>query len=253
MLVAEMSLSRNLFVLTLLLQASFENYGVGYYYNWEFDSNFAGNDDYADVIATSYFYSRGGRVYWNRVCPEGSSNFGRKILRGGDNFAYVYPANLTEAECAVHNDTLIAHTQHELEAGVLNSQRTELARDIYLTHEVAILAFTKLTGVVLDGRGHTVDGRRKHRCFYLANAGLEVTLIDLMIANCYADSDSYSGSYGAGIFVGSGISLTLHGTTVTNCSAVSGYGGGLYIGTMGSLVVDTSTFMSNDARYGAGI
>ena len=245
--------ARNSFVVITHSQAYFGNYGVGHYYNWEFESNTAGYADYADVITTTYFYSHGGRVYWNRVCPEGTSNFGRKILRGGNNFAYVYPANLTEAECASHNGTLIAHTQHELEAGVLNSQRTELARDIYLTHEVAVLAFTELTGLVIDGRGHTVDGRSQHRCFYLANAGLEVTLIDLVIANCYADSNSYSGSYGAGVFVGSGITLTLHSVTVSNCSTISGYGGGLYLGTSVALVATKSTFMENEALEGAGI
>ena len=235
------------------VQAYFDNYGKGHYYNWEFDSNLAGDDDYADVLATSYFYNNNGRVYWNRVCPEGTSNFGRKILRGGTNFDYVYPANLTEAECSVHNGTLIAHTQHELESGILNSQRTELARDIYLTHEIAILAFTSLQGVAIDGRGHTVDGRGQHRCFYLANTGLEVTLLDLVIANCYADAESYSGSYGAGIFAGTSVTLTLYGITVTNCSAASGYGGGLYVGTANTLVVSNSTFMNNDASIGAGV
>jgi len=235
------------------VQAYFDNYGTGYYYNWEFDSNFAGDDNYADIIATTSFYNNNGRVYWNRVCPEGTSNFGRKILRGGNNFAYVYPANLTEAECSVYNDTVVAHTQHELESGVLNAQRIELARDIYLAHEVAILAFTSLRGVVIDGRGHSVDGQRQHRCFYLANAGLEVTLIDLVIANCYVDAESYSASNGAGIYAGPGVTLTLHGITITNCSAASGYGGGLSVGSSNALVVFNSTFTGNNAWYGAGI
>jgi hypothetical protein len=237
----------------LLFQAYLDSSGVGYYYNWEFGSNSAGDESYADIMATNTFYSNGGRVYWNRVCPDGTSNFGRRILRGGNNFTYVYPANLSQAECAVHNGTFIAHTQYELEAGILNDQHTELANDIYLTHEVAILAFTALTGVVIDGRGHIVDGRKQHRCFYLANSGLEVTFFDLVIVNCYADSDSYSGSNGAGIFVGSDVTLTLRGVTISNCSAISGYGGGLYLGTGGVMSVLNSTFVANEARFGAGI
>ena len=227
---------------------------MGYYYNWEFEGNTAGYETYNDIITTDTFYSNGGRVHWNRACPAGTSNFGRKILRGGNNFAFVYPANLTEAACAAHNGTtLVARTQHDLEAGILNAQRTELARDVFLSHEVAVLAFTALRGVVVDGRGHAVDGRGQHRCFYLANAGVEVTLIDLVVANCVASAGSYGGSYGAGIFAGAGATLTLRGVTVKNCTAVAGYGGGLYLGAASTLSVANSTFAGNAALQGAGL
>jgi len=115
---------------------------------------------------------------------------------------------------------------------------------------------------VLTFLGCQIDGRDSYRCFYIYNAGTEVTLTGLTITNGYTSiyADAYSSSNGGAIYTGISITLSIISSVVSSSTAYTGScatdasnGGGLFMGSNGNLHLQESTFTSNRAYQGSGV
>ena len=189
------------------------------------------------------------------ACASGESNTGAGLM-GCYGCALTYPANLSAAACQVYSTTKTAYSQAQLEDALISDRTVTLSADLWLTGPITVLGFQTLTGLVIDGQEvYTLDGQGSHRGVYVSNAGTEVTLQGLTLANCRATDASYGGSYGGALFIDAGVEVTLTEVTMRNSFAVNGWGGGAYIGANSLFTVSHGYFLFNsiDSEGGAGV
>ena len=107
-----------------------------------------------------------------------------------------------------------------------------------------------------------IGGQKTYRCFYIHNAGTELTLTGLTITNGKTSiySDAYSSSQGGAIYAGSSITLSIFNCIISSSMAITGscnadtsYGGGLFMGSNGNFHLQSSSISSNRAYQGSGV
>ena len=261
----------------------------------QFDSNYAntGGGWYvasgSAALSSPYFVSNTGTLGYRDMhrasgilvfdtgCPVGLYYFGKDVLDCYSCSSVYYPKDMRDMGCMPWSSYETAGTQDELESAIMFDRRIEFTADITLTRAVAVLGFenqaagkllgsplrheANLTGLIIDGAGrYTLDGGGTYRCFYIYNPGTEVTVRNLTITNGYTSTTAYSSTKGGAMFVGSSITLSMLGCTVSSSTARTGgsytdesYGAGLFMGSNGDLHIEGSTFTTNRAYQGSGV
>jgi len=101
-------------------------------------------------------------------------------------------------------------TEAGLHAAIVAGNTVELAADIDLSAPISI---DGITGLVIDGNGHKIDGQGRVRCFYINN-GAEVKINKLKVTGGF-DYD-----FGGAFYLNTS-SITVNHSHVFNNSAVN--------------------------------
>ena len=114
--------------------------------------------------------------------------------------------------------------------------------------------------IVIDGKGHTIDGKSVARLFSITGA-YTVTLKNLNLINGQAQRNQDGNYYGGAIYTpNSNVNLTIDNCTfennVANMGSQSGRGGAIYFNRdnrRAALTIKNSSFVNNSAYYGGAI
>ena len=147
--------------------AIYQSGGSFAFTSYRFFGNF-GNVGYQDmhktgVLATGATFASG--------CPaEAPYNWGKGVLGCYNCHPTFYPADLTLEACRTWSAEATAENQWQLEQAVMHDRLVHLAADLQLNRAVAVLGYLgadvqPLTGLVLDGHGHTMDGGGVYRYY----------------------------------------------------------------------------------------
>jgi hypothetical protein len=185
------------------------------------------------------------------------------------NCAKDMPQDWEAADCKAIVPKSIVSSQSAFENAIITDSTIALSSGFTVTSEIVIL---DVTGLKINGAGFTMSGgfgtdifgnvvSDASRIFYIANAGTEVTIANLILTNGYSLSSSYGNQYGGAVFIGSGVKLVMLSCTFSNSLSVAGYGGALNLGssagTSGILVTLTSCVFSENSvltnGYGGGL
>jgi len=167
---------------------------------------------------------------------------------------------LTNAESAnAFSAHVNASTQGDIVEGLETGATITLQVNIQLLSYSIVqewhtgIAIVGLTGVTINGRNHSIDGRGTMRVLYLAES--TVFLNDLTIQNGYV---SVAGRRGGSTMQGHGAGFLAHASaiTMTRCrllkNVATKQGGGGYAAG-GTLTMISSTIAGNEAYAGFGL
>ena len=221
---------------------------------------------FSDNIASSSFgpdVFRGSNALTFASSCTGTENFGHGHLMCY-NCVKDMPQDWEAADCkAVVSESTVS-SQTTFENAIITDNTIVLSAGFTVSSEIVIL---DVTGLKVNGAGFTMSGgydtdifgnvvSDASRVFYIANAGTELTIENLIFTNGYSSSTSFGNQYGGAIYIGQGVSIAISGCTFMDSYSIAGYGGGVALGrdtsTTGITVTLTSCIFTGNSVLSGG-